>query len=115
MVVLGPDEERDRSLRGAGTDGQEGRVGVSVAPRTAFVQLSSIKGRKRRRTLLNPRAWRYHSLIELSVDLRERSNMNSSATASLHTSGSMLTNSRWPPRSQIENVISVFRIEMLEG
>ena len=39
--------------------------------------------------------------------------MNSSATASLQTSGSMLTNSRWPPRSQIENVISVLRIEIV--
>lgn len=25
----------------------------------------------------------------------------------------MFTNSRWPPRSQIENVISVFRIEIV--
>ena len=39
--------------------------------------------------------------------------MKSMATASLHTRGSMLTNSRWPPRSQIENVISVLRIEMV--
>lgn len=31
------------------------------------------------------------------------------ATASLHTSGSMFTNSRWPPKSQIENVIVVRR------
>ena len=39
--------------------------------------------------LLKPRAWRYHSLTELSVDLRVRSKMNRSATASLQTSGSM--------------------------
>jgi hypothetical protein len=47
----------------------------------------------------------------LSVDFRERSNMNSIATASLHTRGNMLTNSRCPPRSQIENTICVFRME----
>lgn len=39
--------------------------------------------------------------------------MNKMATASLQTRGSMLTNSRCPPRSQIEKVISVFRIEMV--
>jgi hypothetical protein len=43
------------------------------------------------RTLLKPLAWRYHSLMELRVDLRERSNMKRMATASLHTKGSMLT------------------------
>ena len=63
--------------------------------------------------LLKPLPWRYHSLIELRVLLRVRSNMNSSATASLQTRGSMLTNSRWPPKSQIENVISVLRIEIV--
>ena len=63
--------------------------------------------------LLNPRPCRYHSLIELSVLFLVRSNMNRIATASLHTSGSMLTNSRCPPRSHIEKVISVFRIEMV--
>jgi len=57
--------------------------------------------------LLNPRACRYHSLMLLSVDLRERSNMKSNATASLHTSGSIDTNSRCPPRSQMLNVISL--------
>ena len=46
------------------------------------------------RTLLNPRACLYHSFTEFSVDLRERSNMNRMATASLHTRGSMFTNSR---------------------
>jgi hypothetical protein len=64
-------------------------------------------------TLLKPRACRYHSLIEFKVDFLLRSNMNSMATASLHTSGNMFTNSRCPPRSQIEKVISVFRIEMV--
>ena len=39
--------------------------------------------------------------------------MKSMATASLQTRGSMLTNSRWPPRSQIEKVISVLRIEIV--
>lgn len=63
--------------------------------------------------LLKPRPWRYHSLMELSVLFRVRSNMKSMATASLQTRGSMLTNSRWPPRSQIEKVISVFRIEIV--
>lgn len=62
--------------------------------------------------MLKPLAWRYHSLIELSVLLRDRSNMKRMATASLQTSGSIETNSRWPPRSQIENVISVLRIEI---
>lgn len=46
----------------------------------------------RSRTLLNPRAWRYHSLIELRVLFRVRSNMNKMATASLQTSGSIVTN-----------------------
>ena len=48
-------------------------------------------------------------MMLLSVTLRVRSKMNSSASASLHTSGSIIANSRWPPRSQIENVISLFR------
>jgi hypothetical protein len=48
-----------------------------------------------------------------SVDLRVRSNMKRIATASLQTRGSMLTNSRCPPRSHIEKVISVLRIEMV--
>ena len=63
--------------------------------------------------LLKPRPWRYHSLMLFSVLLRVRSNMKRMATASLQTSGSMLTNSRCPPRSQIEKVISVFRMEMV--
>lgn len=63
--------------------------------------------------LLNPLPCRYHSLIELSVLFRVRSNMNKIATASLQTRGNMLTNSRCPPRSQIEKVISVFRIEIV--
>jgi hypothetical protein len=61
-------------------------------------------------TLLNPLACRYHSLMELRVDFRLKSNMNNIATASLHTRGNIFTNSRWPPKSHIENVISVFRI-----
>lgn len=69
--------------------------------------------RKGMAVLLKPRPWRYHSLIELRVLLRVRSNMNRMATASLHTRGSILTNSRCPPRSQIEKVISVLRIEMV--
>lgn len=69
--------------------------------------------RKKNCTLLNPRACLYHSLTELSVDLRERSNMNKIATASLHTRGNILTNSRWPPRSQSENVIDVRRTVMV--
>jgi hypothetical protein len=52
-------------------------------------------------------------LMEFSVLFRVKSNMKSMATASLQTSGNMFTNSRWPPRSQIENVISVFLIEIV--
>ena len=63
--------------------------------------------------MLNPLACLYHSFIELSVDFLERSNMKRMATASLQTSGSMFTNSRWPPRSHIENVIVVRRTEMV--
>src|SRR5690625_1470854 len=51
--------------------------------------------------------------MELSVLFRVRSNMKSMATASVHTRGSMLTNSLWPPRSHIEKVISVFRMEIV--
>ena len=54
-----------------------------------------------KRTSLKPRAWRNHSLILLNVRLRVRSNMNKMALASLLTSGSIETNSRCPPRSQI--------------
>lgn len=64
-------------------------------------------------TLLNPLAWRYHSLMLFSVLFLVKSNMNNIATASLHTRGNMFTNSRWPPRSQIEKVISVLRMEMV--
>ncbi len=39
--------------------------------------------------------------------------MNKMATASLQTSGSMFTNSRCPPRSQMENVIVVRRTEIV--
>lgn len=63
--------------------------------------------------LLKPLPCRYHSLIEFKVLFLVRSNMNNMATASLHTRGSMLTNSRWPPRSHMEKVISVFRIEIV--
>lgn len=52
--------------------------------------------------LLNPLACLYHSFIELSVLFLERSNMKRIATASLQTSGSMLTNSRWPVRREWE-------------
>lgn len=69
--------------------------------------------RNHEQTLLNPRAWRYHSFTEFSVDFRERSNMNRMATASLQTSGSMLTNSRWPPKSHIENVMVVRRTDIV--
>ena len=65
------------------------------------------------RTLLNPRACRYHSFTELSVDFRDRSNMNKMATASLQTRGNIFTNSRWPPRSHIEKVMVVLRTEMV--
>jgi len=64
-------------------------------------------------TLLKPRACRYHSFTEFKVDFRERSNINRIATASLHTRGSMLTNSRWPPKSQMENVMVVRRTEIV--
>ena len=86
LVVLGPDQERHCGL-----------VDVSGRQRTTRkrdIRKSSrytLKAIPRRRTLLNPRACRYHSLIELSVDLRERSNIKRIATASLQTSGSILT------------------------
>lgn len=63
--------------------------------------------------LLKPRPCLYHSLMEFNVLFLVKSNMKSIATASLQTSGSILTNSRCPPRSHIENVISVFRIEIV--
>lgn len=50
---------------------------------------------------MNPLACLYHSFTEFKVVFRVKSNMNKIATASLLTSGSMDTNSRWPPRSQI--------------
>jgi len=53
------------------------------------------------------------TLTLLRVAFLERSNMKRMATASLQTSGSMLTNSFWPPRSQMEKVISVLRMEMV--
>jgi hypothetical protein len=64
-------------------------------------------------TLLNPRAWRYHSFTEFSVDFRDRSNMNKMATASLQTRGNIFTNSRCPPKSHIENVMVVRRTEIV--
>ena len=64
-------------------------------------------------TLLNPLACRYHSFTEFSVDFLDRSNMKRIATASLHTKGSMFTNSLCPPKSHIENVIVVRRTEMV--
>lgn len=54
-----------------------------------------------RRTLLKPLACLYHSLTLFNVVFRVRSNMNNIATASFETRGSIETNSRWPPRSQI--------------
>ena len=86
LVVLRSDQERHCGL-----------VDVSGRQRTTRkrdIRKSSrytFQAIPRRRTLLNPRACRYHSLIELSVDLRERSNMKRIATASLQTSGSILT------------------------
>lgn len=50
---------------------------------------------------MNPLACLYHSFTEFKVLFLVKSNMNKMATASLLTSGSMDTNSRWPPRSQI--------------
>lgn len=84
-----------------------------LANRSYFVPMSTgmavchvCQSRRRRKphptpTLLKPLAWRYHSLTLLSVAFRVRSNMNRMATASFDTSGSMDTNSRWPPRSHI--------------
>lgn len=63
--------------------------------------------------LLKPRPCLYHSLMEFKVLFLVRSNMKRMATASLQTSGSILTNSLWPPKSHIEKVISVFRIEIV--
>jgi hypothetical protein len=64
-------------------------------------------------TLLKPLACLYHSLTEFNVLFRDKSNMNKIATASLHTSGNMFTNSRWPPKSHIENVMVVRRTEIV--
>jgi hypothetical protein len=63
--------------------------------------------------LLNPLPCRYHSLILFRVLFLVKSNMKRIATASLQTRGNMLTNSRCPPKSQIEKVISVLRIEIV--
>jgi len=76
--------------------------GIAVCPNKVSSQLLPLSTFRRlarqtlvdRHTLLNPLACLYHSLIELRVDFRDKSNMNRIATASLHTSGSMLTNSR---------------------
>jgi hypothetical protein len=62
-----------------------------------------------RLTRLSPLACRYHSFTLSNVDFLERSNMKNIATASLQTNGSILKNSRCPPRSQMLNVISVLR------
>jgi hypothetical protein len=86
-----------------------------------------------KQTLLIERTCRYHSFTLVSVAFRDKSNMKRMATASLHTSGSMLINSRWPgralhqnksrcrndmipfapPKSHILNVISVLRKAMV--
>lgn len=92
-IVFRTNQERDRRLRkGIRVKHMKGRAGL---------------------TLLNPLACRYHSFTEFKVDFLDKSNMNNMATASLHTSGSMFTNSRCPPRSQIENVIVVRRTEIV--
>ena len=64
-------------------------------------------------TLLKPLACLYHSLTEFNVLFLDKSNMNKMATASLQTSGNMFTNSRCPPKSQIEKVIVVRRTEIV--
>jgi hypothetical protein len=64
-------------------------------------------------TLLKPLACLYHSLTEFNVLFLDKSNMNRIATASLHTNGSMFTNSRWPPKSHIEKVMVVRRTEIV--
>jgi hypothetical protein len=66
-----------------------------------------------RQTLLKPRACLYHSFTEFNVDFRDKSNMKRIATASLHTRGSMFTNSLCPPRSHIENVMVVLLTDMV--
>lgn len=60
-------------------------------------------------TLLNPLACLYHSFTEFKVLFLVKSNMNKIATASLLTRGSIDTNSRCPPRSQIYDCQSTFR------
>lgn len=62
----------------------------SLSPSLPFSSVSLIN------TLLKPLACLYHSLMEFRVDLRDKSNIKSSATASLQTNGNILTNSRWP-------------------
>lgn len=92
------------------------RKGIAVCARIIIVKVEFFYEKMSgddTRTLLNPRAWRYHSFTELRVDFRERSNMKRMATASLQTRGSMFTNSLWPPKSHIENVIVVRRTEIV--
>ena len=79
-------------------------------------------------TIVIPLTCRYQSRRLLRVDSLDRSNVKSIATASLHTSGSILANCFWPfffigilstnhihlpPRSHILNVISVCRMDIV--
>ena len=52
-------------------------------------------------------------MTEFNVLFLERSNMKRIATASLHTSGSIFTNSLWPPKSHIEKVMVVRRTDIV--
>ncbi len=71
---------------------------VDISSWSSFGKLTKwsylVPTRKGIAVLLKPRPCLYHSLIELRVLFRVRSNMKSMATASLQTRGSMLTNSR---------------------
>ena len=90
---------------------------VEISSWSSFGKLTKwsylVPTRKGMAVLLNPRPCLYHSLMEFRVLFLVRSNMKRMATASLQTRGSILTNSLWPPKSQIEKVISVFRIDIV--
>lgn len=98
------DSQTDRTLCQSETVSQSKLVsGSFVFDTRGLLERDSISRMSKVCTLLKPRACRYHSLMLLSVDFRDRSNINSSATASLHTNGNIETNSRWPNNNNNNN------------
>lgn len=113
MVIFGSHKERDRCLSSVINQSVPVHPIPPVTQPSPPPPHSNPEDQLKRLTLLKPLAWRYHSLMLFSVLFLVKSNMNNIATASLQTSGNIFTNSRWPPRSQIEKVISVLRIEIV--